>query len=260
MLTQFTKLRLLIISVHILGLWGLLSCWDVRWFGLFFLCHFLFLWIGQEMYVHRYLSHRSFQMSVGWQRLCAFLSIFNLFGTPIGIAATHVTHHKNSDSEKDPHPATHPFQSWFWIYPQFDKSSDIKTVKRLTKDPWIRWISKHYFSIYLTTIAVLALINVKIVIYGFFLHVMYAFFSNGLINVVCHKNGSRRFNTQDSSRNNHVVNIFLMFSGIAMHNNHHARPSNASCSCAWYEIDLIFPIINFIRTDIKKNNYDSINI
>lgn len=251
MITPFTKLKTIIFIVHILGLIGLYSYWDPRWFVLFFVCHFLFLWIGQEMYVHRYLSHRSFQMSVGWQRLCAFLSIFNLFGTPIGIAATHVTHHKNSDSEKDPHPSTHPVQSWFWIYPQFDKSLDIKTVKRLSTDTWVRWISKHYFLIYLLTVLLLSVIDVRIVIYGFFTHVIYAFFSNGLINVVCHKLGYRRYHTNDNSRNNLLVNAMLFFSGIALHNNHHALPQNYKIDKTWYELDLVGLIISMI----KKKDY-----
>lgn len=250
-MSQFTKLRMLIVLVHVAGVWGLVMLWDARWLLLTAICHFLFLWVGQEMYVHRFLAHRSFEIGVAWQKVCAFLSIFNLFGSPIGIAATHVTHHRHSDAMKDPHPAAHPVQSWLWIYPKFETSSDVTTMKRLMNDGWLRWIAKEYFSIYLTTIAICALIDVRIVIYGFFLHVMYAFFSNGLINVVCHKYGYRTTETKDNSRNNLIVNALLFGSGIALHNTHHAHPKDYKLSRAWYEVDLVGALIDVIRMKRK---------
>lgn len=248
---QFTKLRLLILLVHILGVWGLVALWDVRWLLLTAICHFCFLWVGQEMYVHRFLSHRAFEMSVAWQRVCAFLSVFNLFGSPIGIAATHVTHHRHSDGAKDPHPAAHPIESWLWIYPKFETSSDVTTVKRLMNDSWLKFLTKEYFAIYIFTVAILALVDVRIVVYGFFLHVMYAFFSNGLINVICHKYGYRRSDTKDNSRNNLIVNAFLFGSGIALHNTHHAHPKDYKLSRAWYEVDLVGALIDLVRTRRK---------
>jgi stearoyl-CoA desaturase (delta-9 desaturase) len=180
--------------------------------------------------------------------VCAFLSVYNLFGSPLGIAATHVTHHKHSDKEKDPHPASHPLQSWFWVYPKFETSSDVATVKRLMTDPWLRFLAKEYLAIYIFTVAMLALIDVRIVVYGFFLHVMYAFFSNGLINVVCHKYGYRIAETKDNSRNNLIVNALLFGSGIALHNTHHSQPKAYRLSRAWYEVDLIAMLIDVVRT------------
>lgn len=250
-LSQFTKLRLLIGIVHVAGIYGLVMLWDVRWLLLTAICHFLFLWVGQEMYVHRFLSHRSFEMGVAWQRVCAFLSIFNLFGSPIGIAATHVTHHKHSDAMKDPHPAAHPIQSWLWIYPKFETSSDVTSMKRLMNDEWLRFITKWYLAIYLSVILAIALIDVRIVIYGFFLHVIYAFFSNGLINVICHKYGYRYTDTNDNSRNNLLVNTLLFGSGIALHNTHHANPKDYKLSRAWYEFDFVGALIDVIRTKRK---------
>lgn len=250
-MSKFTQLRLLIIVVHIIGVLGVWRFWEPVWLLLTLGSVFCFAWLGHELYCHRYLGHRAFQLHVGWQRVFATLSIFNLFGDPIGIAATHVNHHKFSDSLNDPHPAFTPIKSWLWLSPGFTTSRNTSMVKRLLRDPWLVFINKHYFKMYLLVTSVALAFDPRIVVYGFCLPVVYAFFCNSLVNVVCHRWGTRRFNTSDNSRNNHFANAVLFFSGAAMHNNHHADPANASCSRAWYEIDLIAPVISLIRTDLR---------
>ncbi len=247
MISEFTKLRALIVIVHCLGVYGVYCLWDPVWFCLSLVCVFAFLWLGQEMYCHRFLSHASFEMPKKWQRACALLSVYNLFGNPIGIASTHVNHHKYSDTDLDPHPASYPVQSWLWIYPEFATSRNIGVTKRLMRDPWLVFIGRNYFKIYLSTVFVLSLIDLKIVIYGMFIPVIYAIFCDGIVNVVCHIWGYRRYDSNDESKNNLIGNAVLMFSGIAMHNNHHAYPSSHNMSRAWYEIDLVGLLINVIR-------------
>lgn len=246
---KLNKLLALVLAVHIGAVMGLSLLWDPKWLYLSVAGFLAYFWVGHDLYNHRYLSHRSFEMHKALQNLCAFLGVFCVFGTPIGIASTHVRHHQHADTDNDPHPAHWPARAWFWTYPEMYAAQDGSTVKRLMRDPWLLFLSRHYFKIYLGVAAVLAAIDFKLVVYGLFVPAVYAFFCNGLINVVCHKYGFRRFNTRDSSTNNHWVNAFLLFSGIAMHNNHHAKPANSSCSCAWYEIDLIAPIISVVRID-----------
>ena len=250
-LSQFTKVRLLVVLAHVLGVWGLINYWDPRWLLLTLVCHIGFLWLGNEMYVHRFLAHKSFAMPLWLQRVCACLSVFNLFGAPIGVAATHMTHHKFSDREGDPHPASDSVRSWFWIHPRMEKSNNRSVVRRLMRDEWLVMINRRYFSIYLGTVIALALLDIRIAIYGFLLHVMYAFFCDGLINVVCHKYGYRIAETSDNSRNNLVVNAFLLFSGAALHNTHHAYPNVAGQSRRWYEVDLVGTLIGLIMVKRK---------
>ena len=250
-LSQFTKVRLLVVLAHVVGVWGLINYWDQRWLLLTLVCHICFLWLGNEMYVHRFLSHKAFLMPLWLQRVCAYFSVFNLFGTPIGIAATHVTHHKYSDREGDPHPAYDPIRSWLWIHPRIDKSNNRSTVKRLMRDEWLVMISRHYFFIYLGTVISLALLDIRIAIYGFCVHVMYAFFCDGLINVVCHRHGYKQAPTTDNSRNNLLVNALLLFSGAALHNTHHARPNATRLDTRWYEVDLVGVIIDLVRIKRK---------
>jgi stearoyl-CoA desaturase (delta-9 desaturase) len=223
-MSEFLKLRLLIALVHLAGIVGLVFYWDPIWFGLTLISIILFTWFGHEAYCHRYLAHKSFKLHKIYQRLFAFLSIFNLFENPIGIVSTHVNHHKNADTVADPHYAPSVLEAWFWINTNLDKSQSITTVKRLMKDKWLLFILKYYFSIYFTILCIAVLINIKIAIYGFFLPVVYAFFCNGVVNTICHKYGYRRYQTNDNSANNMMVNFLLLGSGSAFHNNHHAQP------------------------------------
>ena len=61
------------------------------------------------------------------------------------------------------------------------------------------------------------------------------------VNYVCHKYGSRRFDTDDNSTNNFIVTIFL--AGEGWHNNHHFYPSSARAGFCWWEIDVLYWII-----------------
>ncbi len=237
-MNELRKLQVLIVTVHVAAVAGVCAWWDPHWLTLSFLGYVAFLWIGHDLYYHRFLSHRSFAMPVWMQRLCAVLGVYCLFGTPIGIAATHVRHHGHSDTDKDPHPAHHPWQAWFWTYPQM-QARDRATVVRLSKDEWLRAIGRHYFVIYVGTVLLALAVDPRIAVYGLFVPAVYGFFSNGLVNVACHRWGYRRYQTADNARNNLVVNALLFFGGIALHNTHHAKPKDYQLSRAWYEIDLV---------------------
>ncbi len=92
-MSEFSKLRLLILLVHLSGIAGVITYWSPAWLVLTLISVVLFTWLGQEAYCHRYLAHRAFDLDRMWQKTFALLSIFNLFGSPIGIASTHVNHH-----------------------------------------------------------------------------------------------------------------------------------------------------------------------
>jgi fatty-acid desaturase len=83
--------------------------------------------------------------------------------------------------------------------------------------------------------------------------VIYAFFCNGLVNVVCHKYGYRLYETNDNTRNNLLANTVLLFSGISLHNTHHANPSDFCMSRLWYEIDAVAAIINLVKIKDPDN-------
>jgi stearoyl-CoA desaturase (delta-9 desaturase) len=66
-----------------------------------------------------------------------------------------------------------------------------------------------------------------------------------MINSLTHMWGPRRFETRDDSRNNWFVALFTF--GEGWHNNHHAHPSSARHGLTWYEVDLSWIQIKFLK-------------
>jgi stearoyl-CoA desaturase (delta-9 desaturase) len=62
--------------------------------------------------------------------------------------------------------------------------------------------------------------------------------SSILVDIVSHKWGYRNFDTEDNSRNNTWVNLFLLGSG-GLHNNHHANSNIPYTNIKPGEIDTI---------------------
>lgn len=250
-MSELRKLQLAVACSHLAAVAGLILWWDPRWLILSLVAYVAFSWFGHDLYHHRFLSHRAFNMPVWLQRVCAVLGVFCLFGTPIGIASTHVRHHRHADTDKDPHPAHRPLRAWFWTHPEM-QVRDRATAVRLSSDVWLRTIGRHYFLIYGCAVLAAMLVDPRIAVYGFFVPVVYAFFSNGLVNVVCHRWGYRRYSTTDNARNNLAVNAVLFFGGMALHNTHHASPKDYHLSRAWYELDLVGCVAHIMHGLTKK--------
>ncbi len=64
-MSEFSKLRALILAVHLAGIVGVVVYWNPVWLGLTLMSVVLFTWLGQELYCHRYLGHRAFELSEG---------------------------------------------------------------------------------------------------------------------------------------------------------------------------------------------------
>ena len=75
------------------------------------------------------------------------------------------------------------------------------------------------------------------------------------ITSIGHLFGPQRFDTGEGSRNNFVLGYLAM--GDGWHNNHHRAPSSARHGFAWYELDLSYQFIRFLKVvglawDIKQ--------
>jgi stearoyl-CoA desaturase (delta-9 desaturase) len=76
----------------------------------------------------------------------------------------------------------------------------------------------------------------QVVLWGICMRVTLALHATWLVNSATHLWGSRRFATDDDSRNNWWVALLTF--GEGWHNNHHAHPAAARHGLMWYEIDL----------------------
>jgi sn-1 stearoyl-lipid 9-desaturase len=219
---------------------------------------FLFLWWlsgspGIGMGYHRLLTHRGYKAPKWLEYVLTVCGTLALEGGPIAWVATHRLHHQNSDKEGDPHS---PRDGGFWAHMGWiltGKAMHANTkemlayVPDLRKDKFHLWISQwHWVPITALAIAIFALGGWSCLLWGIFLRSVFALHATWLVNSATHMWGSRRFVTDDTSRNSFWVAILTF--GEGWHNNHHAVPRSARHGLAWYEVDVNWYGIWTLRT------------
>jgi stearoyl-CoA desaturase (delta-9 desaturase) len=191
---------------------------------------------------HRYLTHRSFETGRGTRAVLTVLGAASAQGGPLHWVATHRVHHRNTDTEKDPHsPLTakgslrgmlHAQFGWLMNPPDIDPRA---ICPELVADPVIRRIDRLWPVIAVFSVALLpagigwigggvngaveTLLWAGVVRMGLFHHITWS------VNSVGHLWGKRPFATKDGSRN--VAFLAPLTCGEGWHNNHHAHPRAA---------------------------------
>jgi stearoyl-CoA desaturase (delta-9 desaturase) len=206
-------------------------------------------------FYHRYFSHRTFKTSRPFQFVAAFLGCMAVQRGPMWWAAHHRHHHAHSDTPSDTHsPAEHGF--WFAHTGWFLTKNGFLTRNRLIRDwlrfPELRWLDRWdlvpVFVLALATFGLGALLRAldpasgvtawQLFVWGFIVSTVIGYHATYTINSLAHRFGSRRFATNDDSRNN--LWLALLTLGEGWHNNHHHYPAAARQGFYWWEIDLTY--------------------
>jgi stearoyl-CoA desaturase (delta-9 desaturase) len=192
---------------------------------------------------HRLLTHRGFKCPKWVEYFLTVCATLALEGGPIFWVATHRVHHQITDKPGDPHS---PRDGGFWAHMGWiltgktfhNKSTELLAyVPDLRKDKFHLWISEYHW-VPITALGVILLIvgGWKFVLWGIFFRTVFLLHSTWFVNSATHMWGSKRFATDDDSRNLWWV-AWLSF-GEGWHNNHHAHPQSARHGLAWYELDV----------------------
>ena len=208
--------------------------------------------IGTHVGLHRYFTHRSFFLNPIKEKILAIITILSYTGDPIGYACTHVHHHLASDTPLDA-------QSWTNVgignclvgrFQQtdfnFESRSDLNTE-------FYYWINRNRVTVVIAIQVVLFLINWKLAIFGLVIPQVLSVISllaGTVLLVHTDKLGYTNFNTNDLSTNSPLA--FILATGEAWHNNHHANPRSPTTQVKWWEIDPVYWIICLIRS--KESN------
>ncbi len=216
-----------------------------------------FLWwvsgsLGIGMAYHRLLTHRGYKTHKWIEYFLTTCGTLALEGGPFFWVATHRVHHQNTDKEGDPHS---PKDGGFWAHmgwiitgrAMHNNSAELLPyVPDLRKDKVHTWLSKwHWVPITVLGVILLAIGGVEWVLWGIFLRTTVGLHATWLVNSATHMWGSQRFITGDTSTNSFWV-AMLTF-GEGWHNNHHAHPQSARHGLAWYEFDLNWYGISFLK-------------
>jgi stearoyl-CoA desaturase (delta-9 desaturase) len=116
-------------------------------------------------------------------------------------------------------------------------------------DPWLVFLEKTWFLHVLASAALIwAAFGFEAMIVCIPLRISITILGHWFVGFVSHKYGYARYDIDDATEhgyNNWVLGA-LSF-GEGFHNNHHAHPSSAKMSSAWYELDLGWYLVATLR-------------
>jgi len=210
---------------------------------------------------HRYFSHNAFKTSRAFQFLLAFIGGAAAQRGPLWWASHHRLHHQHPDSESDIHS---PSRRGFWwahvgwlLCPKYART-DMDRVKDFAKYPEIRFLDRHVYFAPITLALVLYGLGAwferarpawdtsgwQMVGWGFFISTVLVYHVTFCINSLMHIIGNRRFQTNDTSRNNFVLALLSM--GEGWHNNHHRYAASVRQGFFWWEVDLTYYVLRLL--------------
>lgn len=199
---------------------------------------------------HRYFSHRSYKTSRFFQFLLAFLAQTSAQKGALWWAAHHRHHHKYSDLENDIHS---PLQSGFWwshvgwiLSTKYDETqwSQIPDFKSKSE---LRFLNRYHLLPVIFLGVILFLVGgAPALFYGLFVSTTLLWHGTFTINSLSHVFGWVRYQSKDTSKNNPILALITL--GEGWHNNHHTYQSSTRQGFFWWEIDLTYLTLRFLKT------------
>lgn len=110
--------------------------------------------VVHSLFMHRWAAHKTWNPPRWLQYVLSPIAVILLLGTPLTWAAWHRTHHKTSDTEKDPHSPK--YKGWFYcIFRHRYHYANFKMATDRMRDKYLVWLTKHEFWIVLISHIVL---------------------------------------------------------------------------------------------------------
>lgn len=204
--------------------------------------HVIFVGLCGTVYYHRVITHKN-PINATLNKILLFISWIGGSGSVIGWAATHRSHHRYSDTPKDPHSPKYSgyFRTYWW---SSARAESIRLVPDLLRNKLFVWQHNNYF-IGLAIYHILIISTCSFTMY-WALCVLPAFmmwFAGSMINVLSHD--------KDGPRNSPI--IALLFAGEGWHKNHHDVASDAKFGDILDLGHRIYQIISFASS--QKNTH-----
>ncbi|MFZ4599381.1 MAG: acyl-CoA desaturase [Terrimicrobiaceae bacterium] len=209
-------------------------------------------------FYHRYFCHRAYHTSRPAQFVFALIGLTAVQRGPLWWASVHRHHHAHSDEHVDAHSPVCKGFLWShigWLTSSRNFPTDYKLVRDLTKFPELVFLNRFDLIGPLLLIAVmfgfgaaleafapgLGTNGWQMVVWGFFISTTILFHATCSVNSFAHTLGTKRFVTDDESRNSLVLALLTL--GEGWHNNHHHYQASARQGFYWWEIDISYYVI-----------------
>ncbi|MFQ5742610.1 MAG: acyl-CoA desaturase [Acidobacteriota bacterium] len=213
----------------------------------------VFLWwlaggLGVTLCFHRLLTHRSFETPKIVEYLLTVFGSLNWQGGHVRWVGTHRLHHRDSDTESDPHSPRHGF-NWahvLWCFVDDPLGRNPRELaKDLQRDPVHNFLDRYFALPQLALAPILyALGGWPWVVWGICVRTVASYHATWFVNSAAHTWGYRNFETGEDSRNNWWVALISF--GEGWHNNHHAFARSARHGMRWWELDLTYLTIRLM--------------
>lgn len=205
--------------------------------------------LGVWMTLHRYYSHKSFELSPGFKWFFTIIAVLAGRGSILGWVYLHRLHHAYSDQEKDPHSPHNLGYKLFGFGHMKKQEGEMKIflVKELMT-PEQLFIHKWYMLLIVPLIVLVGIIDLQFLYWAWIVPAMLIQLSTSNFNYFGHTYGYRNYETTDQSRNNPWLWPIIL--GEAWHNNHHGNAKNFSTSTRFWEIDPLSWLIKLV--EVKK--------
>lgn len=227
-----------LILMHLVFIYWMTVSTPIGWL-LVLSAYVLFAFIGKEIGLHRYLTHRSFKPHAWAEWLFIFLNVISGTGSSLQWVAIHRMHHQDEDGPTDPHsPQNSGWKVWFQTISEGQyKASYLKDLLRDKRHVFVHRNYNKLHIAWLFFVGMLSCSNWQWVVYLWAGPVVLSFHTFSAVNVIGHSQfGYRNYKTPGHSANNLWLNCLLL--GMGLHNNHHGKQTSHTTQLSWYEIDL----------------------
>jgi stearoyl-CoA desaturase (delta-9 desaturase) len=257
--------------VAVVAVWGVFDVLPSFGLVLFALFHFLAFTLGAALGYHRMLAHAAFEPHPALKALLLMLGAFAVTAPPVTFVAQHLAHHRDPETEADPHSAARGF--WHshvgWILSK--RKLSVAPSRRMADDAMANWFERYHAGFAILGLVLPALVGGALgpvwygqvaqfslenalegLLWGGFVRLAFGHHSVFAAASLSHLWGSRTFSTEDTSRNSPLL-LNLLQLGDGYHNHHHAIPRSATFATRRDQVDVVAWIIKvFERAGLAR--------
>src|SRR5687768_15955652 len=198
------------------------------------------------IFLHRHQAHRALDLHPCVAHFFRFWLWLTTGMVTREWVAVHRKHHAKVETSEDPHsPQIYGIgrllsRGVFLYVAEANKAETVEKYGHGTPEDWIethlyaRWAFVGPIVMALADVLAFGIVAGSVI---FVVQMAWIpFWAAGVINGLGHYWGYRNYPVEDASTN--IVPWGILIGGEELHNNHHAYPSSAKLSSAWYEVDI----------------------
>lgn len=136
----------------------------IWWSISLFLMAFVYIMMGNNIGLHRYFTHKHFELNKPLEWIFLWISAMTGLGSPLSYAMVHIVHHRHPDTELDPHGPIRGIRSWLvWFQKPVNPTETPMFSRRLIElDKKYWWLHRYYTLFVLANAAVLWAIDFRV--------------------------------------------------------------------------------------------------